>query len=248
MSAAEASATGIDGDVDALFRQYRIGHGRDVRNELVLCHRWIAHYCAKRFVGRGESFDDLLQVANLGVVKAVERFDPDHGVAFATYAIPTVLGELRRHFRDAAWTMHVGRRAKDLSVALRREADLLSQQLGRSPTITELATHLHVEDSDVLLALDALHANRLEPLEPGEGDVPATATAAVGSDDFVRRLVVRKAIGDLSRCDRRIVHLRYYEGLTQHEIAERIGSNQVQVSRRLRRINAQLQARLREVG
>jgi RNA polymerase sigma-B factor len=207
------------------------------RDELVLQHRWIAEYGARRFGGRGEPFDDLFQVAQLGVVKAAERFDPDRGQSFPAYAIPTVLGELRRYFRDAAWTIHVGRRSKELSVAIRHTAELLTQELGRTPTVDDLADRLGVAAEEVLLGMDALEANRTHPLpeRPTEDGMSALYGGA-SDDDVAVRAVIREAIHELPSEDRIVVHLRFYEGRTQKEIAACLGTNQVQVCRQLRRI------------
>ncbi len=236
-----------DEELDALFRRYRAEQQRQDRNELVVRHRWIAHYCANRFVGRGEPLDDLFQVAQLGVVKAVERFDPSRGVTFATFAIPTVLGELRRHFRDAAWAVHVNRPAKDHSIAVRRAVEVLGQRHARSPTVDELAHHLQIDPQDVLLGLDALRASRPETLDTDLTDV-ATAVGPGDDDETTWGIVVRQAIDELRQADRHIVHLRFYLGLTQQEIADRIGRNQAHVSRRLRRIYGELHERLRAEG
>lgn len=224
----------------------------DARNELVERYRGLVRAVAVRYADRGEPLDDLVQVAQLGVLKAVERYDPDYGVEFAGFAIPTVTGELRRHFRDATWLVHVGRRPKDLSVTVRHAVEVLQQELQRSPTVAEVAGHLRVPDHDVLTALEALEANRTRPLQAVTDDEDDHVTVrSVGADDGdldANRLAVRRAIDGLPPRDRQIVILRFYEGLTQAEIAHRIGSSQVQVSRELRRIFRRLGPQLELVS
>src|SRR5262245_1461921 len=123
------------------FREYRQTRDRALRNRLIEDHRWLALHCAKRFANKGEPLDDLVQVAMLGVLKAVERYDPEYGATFATFAVPTITGELRRHFRDTTWAVHVPRRAKDMQHTVKVAVDELGQFLGRSPTVDEIANH-----------------------------------------------------------------------------------------------------------
>src|SRR3954469_17282867 len=136
--------------VEARFRRHRETGDRHLRNELIEEHRWVAIHCARRFNNRGEPVDDLIQVGQLGLLKAVERFDPAVGVSFASYAIPTVMGELRRHFRDATWAMKVPRRPKDLHLPLGNSVEFLSAENGRPPNPEEVAAHLGGRVDDVL--------------------------------------------------------------------------------------------------
>jgi RNA polymerase sigma-B factor len=234
-------------DISARLVRYQTTHDRGLRDELLLEHRWLAHYCASRFAGRGEPFDDLVQVAQLGMLKAIERFDPSFGVSFAGFATPTMLGEIKRHFRDATWTVRVSRRASDLLSGLGVSIDTLSQRLQRSPTVSEIARHMSVSDDDVLAALEARQAYRMQPLasphrDENEADGPWTAADDHHMD--AAHLSMRLAIDGLPEDDQRIVYLRFYEGLTQAEIAGRIGTSQVQISRRLRRIYRLLEGEL----
>ena len=226
--------------VEQRFRRYRDTGDRQLRNELIEEHRWVAVHCARRFDHRGEPLDDLIQVGQLGLLKAVERFDPEIGVSFASYAIPTVMGELRRHFRDATWAVKVPRRVKDLHVDLGNAVDFLSGERGRPPTPEELAEHLGVRVDDVLEALEAGGAYRTTPLvsanDDDEGRREAIALRTddevlAGSDD---RLLVEQLLETLPERERTIVELRFYAGLSQSEIAERVGVSQVHVSRLLR--------------
>jgi RNA polymerase sigma-B factor len=234
-------------DIVGRLRRYRQTHDRALRDELLLEHRWLARYCANRFAGRGEPLDDLVQVAQLGLLKAIERFDPDYGASFAGFAVPTMLGEIRRHFRDATWAVRVPRRASDLLVNVGTAVETLSQVLHRPPTIAELAQHLHVSDDDVLAALEARQVYRMQPLVTSHDDDDGSERRLPAIDDAgldPARLTMRIAITELPDDDQRIVYLRFYEGLTQAEIAERIGTSQVQISRRLRRIYRRLEADL----
>src|SRR5262245_605468 len=153
-------------DIDERFAQLRETGDPRVRDELVLHYQWIAQHVARRFADRGEPLDDLLQVARLGLVKAVDRFDPDVGTPFAGFAMPTVLGEVRRYFRDATWAVRVPRRAKELSLEATKAVAALSQELGRAPRVDELAERMAVSEELVLEALDAAAAYRASSLSP----------------------------------------------------------------------------------
>src|SRR4051812_13487521 len=155
-----------DPAVTARFVEYRRTGNKRLRNELVAEHRWIAIHCARRFARRGEPLDDLLQVAQLGLLKAVERFDPTFGVRFPTFAMPTVLGELRRHFRDHTWPVRVPRRVKELYLELSSCVESLGHELGRPPTIEEIADEMHSSTDEVLEAMEAGAVYRTSSLVP----------------------------------------------------------------------------------
>jgi len=228
------------------FVRYRETNDRRLRDELVVEYQWLVRYCAKRFAGRGEPLDDLLQVAQLGLLKALERYDPDYGSTFAAFATPTLFGELKRHFRDKTWPVRVPRRASDLLVSTGTAIDTLSQALGRSPTMPELARHLQVSEDDLIAALDAGEVYRLHPLvQDGDGDRGRTAGGTEDAGLDPARLDMRRALRDLSEEEQRVVYLRFYEGMTQSEIAAHIGTSQVSISRCLRRIFRQLEASTR---
>jgi RNA polymerase sigma-B factor len=239
-----------DEEVAERFRAYRRTGDRRLRDELIEQHSWVAGYCARRFAGRGEPVEDLRQVASLGLVKAVERFDPDFGSPFLTFAMPTVLGELRRYFRDATWSVRVPRRAKDLYVEMNRTSELLRQRLGRSPTLPELAEELGASLDDVIAAFEAGGAYRPAPLETGADDDRGPETNSVlggddrelmGADD---RMTIRGLLDGLPERERSIVVMRFFGGLTQSEIAARVGLSQVQVSRLLRQMLDRMRSRL----
>ena len=237
-----ATARYGDGDPDALterFRQYRATDDRRIRNELVTDTRSIAEACARRFANRGEPLEDLEQVAFLGLVKAVERFDPAQGVPFAGFAVPTITGELRRHFRDTTWALKVPRRAKDLHVRMPGAIERLGAELGHAPTPAEIANELSITVDDVLDALDAGTAYRTTST-----DVPAGAAAAnnamstAGDEPGLapeERVLLTQLLETLPERERTILYLRFFEDLSQSEIAERVGTSQVHVSRLLRR-------------
>ena len=224
------------------FRVYRADPSEQERAALVETFSWVARHCARRFADRGEPFDDLLQVGMLGVLKAVDRFDPEHGSSFVSFALPTVLGELRRHFRDTTWAVRVPRRLKDLHVEVGATVEFLSAELGRPPTPDDIASHLTIPVEDVLEALDAGAAYRSAPLNvSGERDDedPGAGIVLGGLDpDLERtddRVVLGNAIAELPVRERRILQLRFGQGLSQSEIAAQIGVSQVHVSRLLRK-------------
>jgi RNA polymerase sigma-B factor len=227
---------GVDG-----FFEYRRTRSRRVRNELIETHRGFAEYLARRFSDRGEPLDDLRQVALIGLLKAVERFEPERGLSFTTFAGPTIVGELKRHFRDRTWSVRVPRRLQELSLHIERSRGELGQELGRAPTPAELAANLDVSEEQILEGMEAASLYRVGSLDiPASDRDELTVGDRVGSlDDELGhvedRAVVREMVASLPDRERRIVYLRYFEGLTQAEIAERVGVSQMHVSRLLTR-------------
>ncbi|MFZ6005619.1 MAG: SigB/SigF/SigG family RNA polymerase sigma factor [Actinomycetota bacterium] len=229
------------------FRALRETGDAALRDEIVEDYLWIAHHAARRFAGRGEAAEDLFQVASLGLVNAVDRFDPERNVRFATFAMPTAVGELRRHFRDRTWSVKVSRRVKDLHLEIRAASEQLTHLLSRRPTVEELATELGVSVEQILEAIEAGASYRAASL-----DGPADATSDDGPeapaqglpDDVVEatpeRVAVRESLTHLSQRDRKAVYFRYYLGMSQAEIAQRLGISQVHVSRILRASLAKL--------
>ncbi|HSL56266.1 MAG TPA: SigB/SigF/SigG family RNA polymerase sigma factor [Acidimicrobiales bacterium] len=238
--------------VDPRFAEYRRSHDRRVRNALIEDHRYIADRAARRFPNRTLSPDDVHQVAYLGLLKAVERFDPERGVKFTTFAEPTISGELKRHFRDHAWDVRVPRRAHDLHQAVKRTAEDLVSELGRSPTMREIAARMGVSPDDVAMAAEADRARRAKSLSAPVGDDDgggATVGDRIGVDDpaievVAEKLTVRELVADLPEREREIIRLRFEERLSQSEIGERVGISQMHVSRLLRRTLGELRAKV----
>jgi RNA polymerase sigma-B factor len=213
------------------FREFRRTRDRTTRNRLVEAHLGLARTLARRFANRNEPLDDLEQVAMLGVLKAVERFDPDRGIPFAAFAVPTVVGEVRRHFRDRGWMVRVPRRLQDLHLRIGPVVSDLSQQLGRSPTVGEIADAAGVRDEDVLEALDAGNRYRPAPLDVSVS-LSRTDTELASVDDRATLLGLLRGLPERAQ---RVMYMRYFEDMTQAEIADAIGVSQMHVSRILTR-------------
>jgi RNA polymerase sigma-B factor len=220
-----------------------------LRGELIEAHLGLAEYLARRFSNRGEPLDDLVQVASVGLLKAVDRFDPERGVEFSTYASHTVVGVLKRHFRDKGWAVRAPRRMQELYLRLGKIIATLSQELGRSPTIPELAAEAQVSEEEVLEAMEAGQAYRFASLDaPSPGDEGGDSMAAhlgvedAQLEDAEHRATLSPLLASLPPREQMILHLRFFEGLTQSEIAGRLGISQMHVSRLLARSLAQLRA------
>jgi RNA polymerase sigma-B factor len=236
-------------ELRAKFVEYAETGDVALRDELVAAHLGLAEYLARRFANRGEPLDDLVQVASLGLLKAVGRFDASRGVEFSTYATHTIVGELKRHFRDKGWAIRAPRRMQELYLRLGKVVATLGQELGRSPTIAELAAEVEVSEEEVLEALEAGQAYRFASLDaPVAGDGESeTLGARMGAEDpemedAERRATLSPLLRQLPERERLILHLRFFDGLTQSEIASRLGISQMHVSRLLARSVAQLRS------
>jgi len=234
-------------DTSELFDEFVRTGKRRTRNRIVEEHMGLAIHIAKRYSARAGRDDDIEQVAMVALVKAVDRFDPSVGVPFASFAGRTIEGEIKRHFRDATWSVKVPRGAKELHLAVRRGSDELSARLGRSPTVPEVAAHLRVSDDDVITGLSVSEARRVESIDPPTGDDGVTSerqrAASVTDVRFVdveNRTVVEQLIETLPEREREIVRLRFYEEMSQVDIAAVVGVSQMHVSRLLRRAFVQL--------
>ncbi|QSB12736.1 SigB/SigF/SigG family RNA polymerase sigma factor [Natronosporangium hydrolyticum] len=211
-----------------------------LRDRVVTAGTPLAHALARRFTHRGEPFDDLYQVAMVGLLKAVDGYNPHRGREFVAYAKPTILGELRRHFRDRTWSMSVPRRHKEMRLALNGARDELAQRLGHSPSVAELAEHLQTSTEEVLGAIEAAQAYQSVPLSTPVGeDEGVTLADMVGSDDPDLEAVENRAalpvlIGKLPEREQRILTMRFYGNMTQSQIADSTGVSQMHVSRLLR--------------
>jgi RNA polymerase sigma-B factor len=208
----------------------------NVREALVERFGPLAEYLARRFAGRGEPLEDLRQVASLGLVSAIDRFDPTRGVRFTTFATATIVGELKRHLRDKAWAVRVPRRLQELGLEAGRAIPILTQELGRAPTVEEIAERLGATSDEVLEAMDAMHAYAADSLDAPSRDDEVARIETLGDGDPSLELVeawssLAPAVADLPERERRVLYLRFFREMTQSEIAERIGVSQMHVSR-----------------
>jgi RNA polymerase sigma-B factor len=214
--------------------------GGAARAQLIEDNLMLVRAMARRYSGRGEQYEDLVQIGTIGLIKAIDRFDPDRGVELQSYAIPMIVGEIKRHFRDRSWAVHVPRRLKELNLRLMSLMDQLSSDLGRSPTIAELAKGAGVETEEVVEALEAGQAYTALSLSVPVGDDPDTELGDTLADPeavFVvadDRDLISRGLGCLDERSRRIVELRFFAGLSQSEIAREVGVSQMHVSRLLR--------------
>ena len=227
-------------EADRLFREFFATRDHELRERLVNAHLGLAASLASRFSSRQESTDDLHQAALLGLLHAIDRFDPTRGVQFTTFAWATISGELKRHFRDRTWGVRVPRRVQELYLVTAEAMDTLTNTLGRSPTVNEVAQHIGASDEEVVEALEARAAYRLASIDtPGhDGDGDGGTGMQLGDDDpgFHRvddRSMLSSLINRLPERERHIIHLRFHEELTQAEIATRVGVSQMHVSRLL---------------
>ncbi|MGQ4404969.1 RNA polymerase sigma factor SigF [Streptomyces hayashii] len=222
----------------------------EMRNQLVRMHLPLVEHLARRFRNRGEPLDDLTQVATIGLIKSVDRFDPERGVEFSTYATPTVVGEIKRHFRDKGWAVRVPRRLQELRLALTTATAELSQQHGRSPTVHELAEKLAISEEEVLEGLESANAYSTLSLDVPDTDdeSPAVADTLGAEDEALEGVEYRESLKplleDLPPREKRILLLRFFGNMTQSQIAQEVGISQMHVSRLLARTLAQLREKL----
>ena len=222
-----------------------------LREQLVEAHLPLVEYLARRFRNRGEPLDDLIQVATIGLIKSVDRFDLERGVEFSTYATPTIVGEIKRHFRDKGWAIRVPRRLQELKLSLTKATSELSQKNGRSPTVAELAGHLGMTEEEILEGLESANAYSAVSLDaPDGGDdaSPAVADSLGMLDDALEGVEYRESLKplleQLPACEKKILMLRFFGNMTQSQIAAELGISQMHVSRLLARTLAQLRTRL----
>jgi RNA polymerase sigma-B factor len=212
------------------------------RERLVGLHLPLVEYLARRFRGRGEPLEDLIQVASLGLLKAIDRFDPERGVEFSTYATPTIVGELKRYFRDKGWAIRVPRRLQEVGLQLAEVVPALAQELGRSPTLGEIGDSLGFSEEEVLEAMNAAQVYSLKSLDAptGTDDGGALSIAQLGAEDEALELFeswasVAPLLRKLPPREREILYLRFVANETQSKIAEKLGISQMHVSRLLAR-------------
>jgi RNA polymerase sigma-B factor len=244
-------------EVRELFARYRAATDEDdrvkLREQLVEQYIGLVEFLARRFRNRGEPLEDLVQVGTIGLLKAIERFDLDREVEFSTYATPTVVGELKRHFRDKGWAVRVPRRLQELHLELSKVVSELGQEIGRSPTVVEIAEYTGQSEETVLEGLEIAQAYNFTSLDaPIDAENGTTSFAdQLGShDEQLENLEYRASLAPemekLPERERRILYLRFYKGLTQSEIADRLGISQMHVSRLLNRTLMRLREALEE--
>ena len=239
-----------------LFRRYKEEGDEEAREQLIVSHINLVRYIAAKFKNRGEPLDDLIQVGTIGLIKAIDRFDPSRGLEFTTYATPTIMGEIKRHFRDKGWTIRVPRRLQELSAKVNSATDELTARLQRSPSIEEVAEYLGTTADEVLEAMESSSAYSSVPLEAQGGNEDDDAPSVIdryasvdgdleASDD---RIVLEEVIGEFPEADQQAIRMRFIDGMTQVEIAKRLGISQVQVSRMLRRALRRIQDKIDPEG
>jgi RNA polymerase sigma-B factor len=218
-----------------------------IRGSLVELHLPLVEYLARRFRNRGEWLDDLTQVATIGLIKSIDRFDLDRGVEFSTYATPTIVGEIKRHFRDKGWAVRVPRRLQELKLSLTKAISDLAQREGRAPTVSELAAHLGMSEEEVLEGLESANAYStvsLDAPDSGDEDAPAVADSLGMVDDALEGVEYRESLKPLLEQlpprEKKILLLRFFGNMTQSQIAAELGISQMHVSRLLARTLAQL--------
>jgi RNA polymerase sigma-B factor len=235
---------GGDGPADlALLRRFARTRDAALREQLVRRYLPLARYAANRYARRSEPFDDLVQVASLGLLKAIDRYDPANGATFSSYALPTMLGELRRYFRDRGWAVRPPRTLQEHALLVERATAELSRQLGHSPTLIQLAERCGLDVEQILEAREAIVAHTATSLSaPVSDDEEATALGDLigdvdpGYERADQRATIDALLRTLSHREREILRLRMHEDLTQSEIGERVGLSQMHVSRLLRQI------------
>lgn len=223
------------------------------REELVLLHRPLAEYLARRFAGRGEAREDLEQVATVALIKAIDRFDLSREVKFSTYATATIVGELKRHFRDKGWALRVPRRLQETGLKVSKSVSELSQQLGRSPTIREIAKATGLEPDEVLEGMETAHAYSTTSLDAPADEEGMSSIQRLGEEDETLELLdtwatVAPALKTLPSRERRILYLRFFRGLTQTQIAIELDISQMHVSRLLSRTLRTLREKVGPAG
>ncbi|MFG1817517.1 RNA polymerase sigma factor SigF [Kribbella sp. NPDC049174] len=221
------------------------------RDGLVALHMPLVEHLARRFRNRGEPYDDLVQVATIGLIKAIDRFDSDRGVEFSTYATPTILGEIKRYFRDKGWAIRVPRRLQELRLSLTAATAELTQEQGRAPTVAELSERLGLSPDLVIEGLESANAYNtlsLDAPDQNEADANTVLDGLGGEDEALESVEYRESLkpllAQLDTREKRILTLRFFRGMTQSQIAEEIGISQMHVSRLLARTLTELRAGL----
>jgi RNA polymerase sigma-B factor len=238
-----------------LFARFAQTRSEDIRNELVVAYLNLVRFLALKFANRGEPLDDLVQVGTVGLLKAIDRFEPERGIEFTTYATPTIVGEIKRYFRDRGWAVKVPRRLQELNLTVNRTSEKMAVEMGRSPTVAELAARLGATEEEILEAQELGQAYTLLSLDSevtGDGDRKSQTLAdTVGVVDSGLELLedranLERAFHVLTGRERVIIHLRFYESVSQTEIAKRLNVSQMHVSRLQAKALEKLRAALQE--
>lgn len=240
---------GVDREPDAeLIRRYREDGDERAREALVERYLPLAQRLARRYKHSGEELEDLYQVASLALLKALERFDPDRGSDFSSYAVPTILGEVKRHFRDHTWAVHVPRDLQERTIKVSSAIEELGKEEGRAPSVRELSERLDMDPESIVEALSATSAYAALSLEAEPGNDPDATTLGEGIGEIDPGFelaeygaAIQGTLQEMPERERIVLHLRFVEDMTQTQIAERIGVSQMQVSRLIRRAVQQLQ-------
>jgi RNA polymerase sigma-B factor len=246
----QAPQPGSDGHDRDLLRRYHEEGDQNAREELVQRHLPLVRSLARRYAGRGESLEDIEQVGAIGLIKAIDRYELSRDVALTTYATPNVVGEIKRHFRDRGWAIRIPRALQELNVKMSGAIERLTAQLGRSPSVAEIARELDATPEQVLEALEAGSAYSPVSLSAGPGtDEELDLMEVIGSEDeeFDRtdeRASLEPALEELPDREREILRMRFEDGLTQTQIAERVGLSQMHVSRLIRKSLDRMRANL----
>jgi RNA polymerase sigma-B factor len=242
-------------DPEALFRRLRRTNDPDLRQQLIMSHEKLVRFLAQKFANRGEPLDDLVQVGMIGLINAVDRFDPARGNRFATFATPTIMGEIKRYFRDRGWAIKVPRRLQEINLKTTRAVETLTQELGRAPTIPEIAASIDESVEDTLEAWELGQHYELASLDSELGheeeDSHSVLADYIGQtdvtvEDFGLRDRLEEAISHLPPRERTIVKMRFHRGLSQTEVARRLNISQMHVSRLQHKAIARLKELVRE--
>ncbi len=244
----------FEADAETLFEEYRRTGSPALREHLVLMHENLVRYLAAKFANRGEPLDDLIQVGMIGLINAIDRFDPGRGTRFSTYATPTIVGEIKRYFRDRSWNLKVPRWLQELNLRVMKANDELSQLLGRSPNIREIADHVECTEEDALRAIELGNAYETVSLDSKlalEGDATLTLSDSIGVEDLDLDQIdsyddLKMALAQLDNREKMIIYLRYFQDLSQTEVAKRLNISQMHVSRLQHRALSKLKQSLSE--
>jgi len=229
-----------DEETEQLFRQYTMTRDPAIRDQLVMMHQNLVRFLAGKFANRGEALEDLVQVGVIGLINAIDRFDPDRGTKFSTYATPTIVGEIRRHFRDKAWSLKVPRRLQELNLAANKAAERLSQQLGRPPTIQDIAQEVGATEEETLEAIELGNAYDTVSLDSKlaheNESAPLTLAEFVGGMDGSLQNIdtygdLKQAMECLEPREKAIIYYRFFKDMSQTEVARRLNISQMHVSR-----------------